>query len=212
MKLHDFRQNYTKGRLLGIEMEENPFEFFQFWFKEAIDSGISEPNAMALSTCDKMGNISSRIVLLKEMDAGGFVFYTNYDSTKGRQLIEHPQAALLFWWQSLERQVKIHGRVEKVSAAESDSYFNSRPFESRVGASVSAQSQPIPDDNYLERAFAEALSQHLPDTITRPSHWGGFRVIPDKFEFWQGRPNRIHDRFQYILSEAGTWQIDRLSP
>lgn len=210
MKLEDFRQNYTKGRLLMSESPANPFLLFEHWISDAIDAKTLEPNAMVLSTCDEKGRLSSRIVLLKSFSGEGFVFFTNYHSLKGTQLVRHPEASLLFWWQETERQVEIHGNVIKINAAESDEYFNSRPLESRVGAIVSDQSAVVHGDDFMDMRFQEKMNQK--GKIERPEHWGGFRVVPDQFRFWQGRPGRLHDRIRYSLESNNLWKLERLAP
>ncbi len=212
MKLEELRQNYTKGRLLIAEAPQDPFILFKKWFDDAMQAGTIEPNAMVVNTCDKEGRLSSRVVLLKEFSNKGFVFYTNYNSVKGHQISEHPEVSLLFWWQLTERQVEIHGSVYKISAAESDHYFDSRPFESRIGAIVSDQSKVIEGDNYMDEKFQNMLEQSDTNSIKRPDHWGGFLVDPDQFRFWQGRPGRLHDRLRYKQDGRGGWMIERLAP
>lgn len=212
MKLHEYRQVYTKGRLLRAEMPAEPIHLFADWFAAAGASGIQEPNAMTLSTADAKGNLSARIVLLKEFNEQGFIFFTNYDSSKGKHLAENPQAVISFWWYAMERQVEIHGSVTKVTEQVSEEYFNSRPFESKLGAIISAQSTIIPDDINLEQQLIEAGKIYTPDTVKKPEQWGGYLVIPDTIEFWQGRPSRLHDRFLYTKKPAGDWKIERLSP
>ncbi len=188
-----------------------PWELFGRWFELATESEIEEPNAMVLSTLKRSGSPASRVVLLKGYDRSGFVFYTNYESAKGRELQHSSCAALLFWWAPLQKQVRIEGTVEKVSAAESDQYFESRPKGSRIGAWVSDQSQPIADRQVMEEKLRELEAQYSEEKIPRPPHWGGYRVTPTRFEFWQGRSNRLHDRLSYQL-EAGRWHRARLSP
>lgn len=211
--LHQLRKEYTKHGLSKREMAPGPLIQFDRWFREALETGVAEPNAMTLSTAGKAGRPSARIVLLKDFDERGFVFYTNYNSGKGRQIAENPFAALSFFWQELERQIRIEGSVEKIPAAESDEYFNSRPRGSRLAAIVSPQSQVIESRDLLEKNWNELHgAPGSGNSIPRPEHWGGFRVKPDRVEFWQGRDNRMHDRIVYILQESNTWSIRRLAP
>ena len=211
-KVADLRQNYTFTNLLETKVDSDPIKQFASWFEEALNADLLEPNAMTLATASPDGKPSARIVLLKGYDERGFVFYTNYESTKGRQLIANPQAALVFLWDRLERQVRIEGKVVKIDEEESDNYFHSRPVSSQIGAWTSEQSQVIPNREVLEKRQQE-LAQKYSDgaTIPRPPHWGGFRLIPDVIEFWQGRPSRLHDRLIYRLHDT-TWEIVRLSP
>lgn len=209
----DLRKDYTLQGLHENDVDTNPFVQFKRWFDEARSSQLPEPNAMTLATTTQEGQPSARIVLLKDFDARGFVFYTNYNSHKGQELAENPQAALVFWWAELERQVRICGHVEKVSDTESDTYYYSRPISSRLGAWASEQSEVIENREVLEQRFKELESKYLDSYVPRPSHWGGLRVIPYEIEFWQGRPSRLHDRLRYTLNEEdGTWKIERLSP
>lgn len=190
----------------------NAMAQFEIWWKETVESEIVEPNAMTLATASADGVPTARIVLLKGFDERGFVFFTNYNSLKGEQLAENPRACLVFFWKELERQVRIMGVIEKVSAADSDEYFNSRPEGSRIGAIASPQSSVIESREWLE-ARVEAAAQQLTGTdIPRPGHWGGYRVRPAIIEFWQGRSNRLHDRLQYSLNEDGVWRMERLAP
>jgi pyridoxamine 5'-phosphate oxidase len=212
INIADLRQTYTRNELLEKNVSKNPFETFHVWFEEAVKSGILEPNAMVLSTIENEMP-SSRVVLLKALDDTGFVFYTNYESHKGQQLVQNPFASLTFFWDKLERQVRVQGRVEFVSAEESDAYFQSRPRGSQLGAWVSAQSTEIPDRSVLEDRLKELETQYANELlpIPRPPHWGGIRILPLKIEFWQGRPNRLHDRLLYQKTE-NNWHITRLSP
>ena len=204
------RKNYTFGQLSETEVPSNPLLLFQLWFDQAVRAQCPEPNSMTLATADKSGNPSARIVLLKGADENGFTFFTNYESQKGRDLALRPQAALLFHWHELERQIRIQGLVDRVSAAESDEYFHSRPLGSRIGAWASPQSAAIPNREFLEEA-ERALKAKLGDTPPRPEYWGGYRLRPTEIEFWQGRPSRLHDRIHYKL-DGSTWKVNRLAP
>lgn len=210
MSVSDLRQSYEKGVLVEGQAAASPFQQFARWFDEAVAAGVPEPNAMTLATVNAEGQPSARIVLIKGYDDTGFVFFTNYESRKGLDLEANPRASLLFFWQPLERQVRIEGVIEKVSAAESDEYFHSRPLGSRLGAWASRQSQPITRDELeaREREFRDRYGEHPP----RPPHWGGYRLKPNSFEFWQGRPSRLHDRLRYEPDGKQGWTIDRLSP
>lgn len=211
VSLADLRLNYTQAGLTEAEVADHPFVQFQQWLQQAIAAELPEPNAMMLSTVSDQGHPVGRMVLLKALDDEGFVFFTNYESAKGQQLTNHPWAALVFWWASLERQVRVEGRVEKITAAESDAYFQSRPRASQLGAWASPQSQIIGDRQVLDQHLAELENQYADQPIPRPEHWGGLRVIPHTIEFWQGRPSRLHDRLQFSLV-AGQWQLVRLAP
>lgn len=212
MTIAELRQEYTLQGLNEAEADPNPLTQFQHWFSQALEAKLHEPNAMTLATATRSGIPSARIVLLKGVDDRGFVFYTNYDSRKGQELTDNPHACLVFLWADLERQVRIEGTVTKISESESDAYFQSRPMGSRLGAWASEQSQVVTGRSVLEQRLAALKEQYEHQDIPRPSHWGGFRVIPHGIEFWQGRPNRLHDRLYYRLLAEGTWQRDRLSP
>jgi pyridoxamine 5'-phosphate oxidase len=207
----DLRQNYTLQALNEADVDPDPIRQFQRWLDQAIAAELPEPNAMTLATATRDGIPSARIVLLKGLDARGFAFYTNYESRKGQELADNPQAALVFLWTVLERQVRIEGQVEKVAAAETDAYFQSRPLASRLGAWASEQSRVIRDREVLEQRFAELKATYADETVPRPPHWGGYRVIPRQIEFWQGRTSRLHDRLRYRL-EQGNWLLERLAP
>lgn len=204
------RKDYRHSELLESDVDADPIMLFHKWFKQAIEAEITEPNAMCLSTVAN-GKPESRIVLLKGIEHHGFVFYTNYNSHKGQQIESNPNVHLNFAWLELERQIRISGTAHKISEAESDLYFASRPFESRVGAIVSAQSQAIESREALEKSMSEALAKYEGSNPPRPEHWGGYAVIPDSIEFWQGRTGRLHDRLLYT-KEDQAWKISRLCP
>ena len=209
----DLRQNYTLAGLDKTDVDADPIEQFKLWFQQALDADLVEPNAMTLATATHDGKPTARIVLLKGVSDRGFVFYTNYESQKGQQLIANPYAALVFLWDKLERQVRIEGKVEKLASEESAEYFHSRPKASQLGAWTSDQSRVIPNREVLELKQAQLQEKYSDDTeVPLPPHWGGFRVVPSRIEFWQGRPSRLHDRLVYDLQIDGSWQIDRLSP
>jgi pyridoxamine 5'-phosphate oxidase len=210
MDLAALRQEYMRAGLHERDLARDPFEQFGLWFDQALRSGIALPNAMNLATAPMSGRPSVRTVLLKSYDAQGFVFYTNYRSRKGRELTENPQAMLLFCWKELERQIGIEGRVTQVPAAESDEYFDSRPLGSRLSAIVSPQSEPIASRDVLE-ASLEKAAKRWRDSPPRPAQWGGYRLAPERFEFWQGRKDRLHDRLCY-RSAADAWKVERLGP
>ncbi len=210
-KLADLRKSYERGSLDVDDVASNPFAQFGHWLNEALAAEVPEPNAMTLATVGADGRPSTRIVLIKDYDERGIVWYTNYHSRKGRELADHPFAALQFHWVELERVVRIEGQVEKVSDAESDTYFASRPLTSRIGAWASNQSEPIPGRGTIVAKAAEyGLKFGL--NPPRPPHWGGYRLIPDRWEFWQGRASRLHDRIVYEQDGNGGWERSRLSP
>lgn len=204
------RYEYTKGRLLESEANPNPSEQFAHWLQEAIAAKVVEPTAMCLSTVGPEGKPSSRVVLLRGHDERGFTFFTNYESRKGLEIGENPHGCLNFWWGALERQIRIEGSIEPVSPSESNQYWSSRPLDSQVASAASPQSQVIPSRKKLDELIAEVRKVHA-DHIPRPSHWGGYRLLPNYYEFWQGGISRLHDRLTYGLV-AGTWQMDRLAP
>ena len=198
--------------LSETDVSPNAITQFENWWSEAVASEISEPNAMTIATASADGVPSARIVLLKGFDERGFVFFTNYNSYKGEQIAENPRACLVFFWKELERQVRIMGVVEKLSAQESDEYFDSRPEGSRISGMISPQSSVIENREWLEEKVNAAAQQLTGKHIPRPDHWGGYRIKPAIIEFWQGRSNRLHDRLQYSLTENGAWKIERLAP
>lgn len=206
------RNEYAAHGLRRAELHPNPIQQFSAWFAAALAAGIRDANAMCLATATPDGQPSGRIVLLKGFDERGFVFFTNYLSEKGQQLDVNPAAALVFYWVELERQIRISGSVEKTSREDSAAYFHSRPVGSRLGAWVSKQSEVIDARQILESRLVEFTERFETSEIPVPPHWGGYRVVPDKMEFWQGRPNRLHDRFRYSRTETGEWLIDRLAP
>ena len=208
----DLRQNYSRAGLSAADLNADPIAQFGVWFQQALDADLLEPNAMTLATATSDGKPTARIVLLKGVDERGFVFYTNYESQKGQQLIANPYAALVFLWDKLERQVRIEGKVVKLSKEESTEYFHSRPKASQLGAIASDQSRVIPNREVLEQKLAELETKYQDETVPKPEHWGGFRVIPDRLEFWQGRPSRLHDRLVYQIQGGSSWEIERLAP
>jgi pyridoxamine 5'-phosphate oxidase len=208
----DLRKDYTLQGLSKSEVDSNPFVQFRRWFDQALAAKLTEPNAMTVATTTVDGKPSARIVLLKDFDERGFVFYTNYNSRKGQELFNNAQVALVFWWAELERQVRICGRIERISASESDEYFHSRPWQSRLGAWASNQSEVIESRAFLEQRFADFQSSYENQDIPRPQHWGGLRTVPTEIEFWQGRSSRLHDRLLYSYVEGNSWRIERLSP
>jgi pyridoxamine 5'-phosphate oxidase len=211
MDIAAIRKEYSFKSLDLNNIADNPLIQFKVWFQEALTASAIETNAMTLATINKDNKPSARIVLLKGIDHG-FLFFTNYESDKGKELARHPFAALTFFWPELERQVRVEGRVEKVTEAESDEYFFSRPEPSQIGAWTSPQSHIIPDREYLQRRQEEVEEKFKNEKITRPQHWGGYRLVPQSVEYWQGRPSRLHDRIKYDLDETGNWQINRLAP
>jgi pyridoxamine 5'-phosphate oxidase len=208
--LASLRQEYMRAGLAEADAHADAFAQFDRWFRDALDAQLPLANAMTLATATASGAPDARIVLLKGIEDGGFVFYTNYESRKGRQLAARAEACLVFFWAQLERQVRVEGRVSKVSAADSDAYFSTRPLGARLSAHASAQSATVADREFLENALKQQEARHG-EMPPRPLHWGGYRVTPERIEFWQGRENRLHDRLLYSRRGTG-WQIERLAP
>jgi pyridoxamine 5'-phosphate oxidase len=209
----DIRRDYIMKSFDESHAAKDPFDQFKEWWEEATSVEIDEVNAMTLATVDSAGKPSARIVLLKGYTKEGFVFFTNYESAKGQELAANPNAAILFFWKELERQIRIEGTVEKISSADSDAYFHSRPAGSRIGAWVSPQSKVIPGRSYLEDNYQRLVAQYPDESkVPRPLHWGGYLVKPISFEFWQGRSSRLHDRLKFTQSESGDWIRERLAP
>lgn len=211
-KFAALREEYETQGLSEADVAADPFTQFQRWFDQAVNANLNQPNAMTVATVGDDYRPSARMVLLKDFDSRGFVFYTNYESRKGHELAKHPWTALLFYWGELHRQVRIEGPVSVVSAAESDAYFASRPLGSQIGASASPQSQVIANREELDARVRELEALYRDQPPPRPSNWGGYRVAPISFEFWQGRVNRLHDRLRYRKTEQGDWIIERLAP
>jgi len=209
--LAQMRRNYALGQLDENEVQAEPLVQFGAWFEQALQGEVLEPNAMTLATVGGNGRPSTRVVLLKGADERGLVWFTNYASRKGRELVANPYAALQFFWGELERVVRVEGRVEKVGEAESDEYYQSRPLASRIGSWASPQSRVIESREALEASY-EAQKAQLGEAPTRPAHWGGYRLVPERWEFWQGRPSRLHDRIVYERGANGVWTLQRLAP
>jgi pyridoxamine 5'-phosphate oxidase len=212
VQLAEIRKEYRRNRLVKEEVAENAMQQFERWWQDAMKSEIEEVNAMTLATASSDGLPAARTVLLKGYHVDGFRFFTNYESFKGRQLMENPRACLVFFWKELERQIRITGLVEKLSKEESEDYFKSRPEGSQIGAWASPQSEVIESSEWLAKRANEMEAQFAEKAIPRPPHWGGYVVRPVTIEFWQGRPNRLHDRLLYTLQENGNWTIERLAP
>ncbi len=209
--LRDIRKQYEYSALNETEAEQNPFNQFEVWLETALNSDEPEPTAMIISTVD--GNLQphARVVLLKDFNADGLVFYSNYEGAKALEIKGNNQVSVVFFWQTLERQIRITGKVEKLSESVSEHYFKSRPLDSQLGAWASPQSQQIPSAGFLDERF-KAFQQQFGEDVPKPPHWGGYLIRPESFEFWQGRPNRLHDRLYYTKTEEGNWKIVRLAP
>jgi pyridoxamine 5'-phosphate oxidase len=210
-EIQGLRKEYRQASLNESELQADPFLQFKYWFEQAISAQLPEPNAMILSTVSASGAPSSRTVLLKELDSQGFVFFSNYASRKGREIAANQQVCLLFYWAELERQVRIEGQIEKISEADSDAYFASRPRGSQLGAWASSQSECLDSREVLEQTLQALEQEYAEKAIPRPPHWGGYRVVPNAVEFWQGRPSRLHDRLLYQI-EGQNWRVTRLFP
>jgi len=212
MDISDYRREYMSKGLDKSALLDNPFKQFEAWFQQATDASFEDANAFSLATCDEESGPSIRTVLLKLFDEQGFIFFTNYNSRKSKQIQTYPQVAMLFPWLPLNRQVKIEGRCEKISSAASLKYFATRPRGSQIGAWCSDQSEVIESRSFLEQKYREAAEKFKSGSIPLPSSWGGYRIIPQRIEFWQGRENRLHDRFQYTRLPDNSWAIERLAP
>lgn len=211
LDIHDLRRDFTLRTLDEKQLPDNPMEAFEQWFNEAVEAQVLEPSAMNLATVDALDRPSSRVVLLKELKEDGFVFFSNYDSRKGKQLVLNPHCALNFMWHELERQVRVEGFAEKILPEDSDKYFEVRPPKSKLGAWTSPQSEVIPDRTYLEKLYADLELQFAGKSVLRPENWGGYLIRPSLIEFWQGRSSRLHDRIQFRL-ENEMWIKERLAP
>lgn len=209
--LSDLRKDYTLSGLLETDLDPDPFKQFQLWFQQAREAMGHEPNAMTVATASASGRPSARTVLLKGLDHG-FIFYTNYQSAKGSDLEQNPEAELLFYWPETERQVRVHGRVERLTPDASEAYFRSRPRGNQLGAAVSPQSRVIPSREALEADYARMEAELDGRDVPMPPHWGGFRVVPETIEFWQGRRSRLHDRLRYVRVSEDAWRVERLAP
>lgn len=211
IKISEIRKIHEKDILLESQAGDDPFELFESWLKTAVESELTEPNAMVLATSTPDGIPSARMMLLKELDERGFVFFTNYAGRKGRELAENPKAALVFYWYGLEKQVRVEGNIEKVTPIETEKYFHERPRESQIGAYASRQSEVLPGRDTLEKRYKDLSDKFSSKEIPVPDFWGGFRLVPESIEFWQGRPNRLHDRIRFRRKDK-SWVKERLSP
>lgn len=210
--IQNLRQDYRAAALAETDVDKDPVVQFRKWFQDAVNAKLYEPNVMTLATADLSGKPTARILLLKGFDDNGFVFFTNYDSKKGQQLAENPQASMVFFWPELERQVRVDGSISRISEADSTAYFHSRPPGSQIGALASPQSAVIEDRTILERRVQELTGLYNGKEVPRPAHWGGYQLKPSHIEFWQGRPSRLHDRITYTTDNEGAWVINRLAP
>lgn len=209
--IREMRIEYQRGALDETNADSDPFVLFRQWLDAAVAENLSEPNAMILATAALDGKPSARVMLLRNVDERGFVFFTNYSSRKGKEIAQNPFVSLVFFWQPLHRQIRVEGRIERVPAQESDEYFDSRPRGNQLSAAASPQSQVIPDREFLETRVDE-LDARFPKRVLRPAHWGGYRVVPDVVEFWQGRESRLHDRLRYTRTQDNAWKLERLAP
>ena len=205
-------EEHPQAGLQEADLDPDPFIQFRRWLADAEAARVLQPVGMTLATADSRGRPSARLVLLRGLDEWGFVFFTNYESCKARELKDNPWAALVFYWPELDRQVRVEGKVERVASGESDAYFHTRPRGSQLGAWASPQSQVIAGRGMLDQRMADLAARYIREEVPRPPHWGGFRVVPDLLEFWQGRPNRLHDRLRYRRDDKGSWFIERLAP
>ncbi len=213
MNIAQVRREYTKTRLSKKSVDKDPIAQVNKWMNEALQANCLEPTAMTVSTVSTQNTPSSRVVLLKGIEDGQFVFFTNYESRKGKQLAKNNSICALFFWSELERQINIEGTVEKLPPEASDTYFHTRPWKSRIGAIISPQSQPIKSRSVIKKAFVLEATKHISESVPRPDHWGGYKIKPNRIEFWQGRPNRLHDRILFSQSDdADSWKINRLAP
>ncbi|MCK5210421.1 MAG: pyridoxamine 5'-phosphate oxidase [Cyclobacteriaceae bacterium] len=212
MDIAQLRREYTKTRLSKKSVNQDPIEQFNLWINDAIKADCLDPTSMTISTVSKENTPSSRVVLLKGVENRQFIFYTNYNSRKGDHLSKNPNISALFFWPELERQVIIEGTVLKSSPEQSNAYFKTRPWKSRIGAIISPQSQPIESRNVIKKAFVLEAAKHIGGSIPRPGHWGGYQITPNRIEFWQGRSNRLHDRVLFNKNDDSTWDISRLAP
>ena len=209
--IKNLRTDYNKSQLNEADLVSNPHELFKIWIEDALSINIIDPNAFVLSTVDALGYPSSRVVLLRDYSENGLVFFTNYDSFKGKNIVTNNVVCMNFFWSSIERQIRVLGIVKRISEAKSDEYFESRPYESKIGAWASKQSEVIASRKVLEEQV-EYYKKKFPNDVPRPKHWGGYIIEPNKFEFWQGRSSRLHDRINYYLEKNGVWKVNRLAP